>query len=292
MISIRYSDIIPFYIKLNANCPADEKSGSGPGSCGGKTEEKSIFKSTATITERMLPNGKKYYTILDSNGKVHIGNEDKSKIDREFKKLIEKEEQRNTSKSDKKITVPNNSVQSASNIVKYSDKLLSDINEAQLSAINRYTEESTEINGFIYTGKIREESTFNNKDEVKKIIDEVDSVFEKAKLPESIIVYRGITNDELIRISSQLKVGAELSRPTFTSTSYDKNEAEKFAQGKKSAILQINLPKGTKALALENHAALDNKSEKEILLARNTKFQVKKINNINGRAHIVLDVLL
>ena len=28
------------YIKENSNCPADEKSGSGPGSCGGKTEDK------------------------------------------------------------------------------------------------------------------------------------------------------------------------------------------------------------------------------------------------------------
>ncbi len=39
MIFIRYTDIIPFYIRLNANCPVAEKSGKGPGSCGGKVAD-------------------------------------------------------------------------------------------------------------------------------------------------------------------------------------------------------------------------------------------------------------
>jgi hypothetical protein len=38
------SAIYPFYQKLNYNCPASEKSGDGPGSCGGKDKEEGTEK--------------------------------------------------------------------------------------------------------------------------------------------------------------------------------------------------------------------------------------------------------
>lgn len=292
---MKYFEIIPFYIRLNSNCPEAEKIGSGPGSCGG---EKSEFKSKATITERLLPNGTKYYTVLNSEGKVVMGDDNKTKAEQSLKRLIKKEESKNisklsidkSSKSDKS-NVSKSSTLTASNLVTYSDKLLSTINDEQLSAINQYTDESIQINTYLHTGKMREDPTLE-KDEIDNIVNKIDSVFKKASIPEDITVYRGITNFELSKMSnSALKVGSKYVPSAFVSTSYDKNVAEEFSQGKNPAILEINLPKGTKAIALENHADAENKSEKEILIARNTEFRVKELKKIGNKTHIVLDAI-
>jgi hypothetical protein len=58
VIFIRYTDIIPFYIRLNANCPVAEKSGKGPGSCGGKVADSVAAKNKCLDLAALLGKAK------------------------------------------------------------------------------------------------------------------------------------------------------------------------------------------------------------------------------------------
>ncbi len=42
---MKYSEIIPFYIRLNSNCPESEKNGTGPGSCSGSSNKSKYVHS-------------------------------------------------------------------------------------------------------------------------------------------------------------------------------------------------------------------------------------------------------
>jgi len=42
---MKYFEIIPFYIRLNSNCPESEKNGTGPGSCSGSSNKSEYVHS-------------------------------------------------------------------------------------------------------------------------------------------------------------------------------------------------------------------------------------------------------
>ena len=102
----------------------------------------------------------------------------------------------------------------------------------------------------------------------------IDAAIAKAELPEPVTAYRGVGP----KLAKQLKVGTSFEDKAYVSTSTLHSVGESF--GSDGAVLEINLPKGTKAASFPAMAerATGNKDmtmkEQELLLARGQKFRV------------------
>ena len=68
---------------------------------------------------------------------------------------------------------------------------------------------------------------------------------------------------------------ATLENKAFTSTSVSKQEAANFGLGSSTAVMRINVPKGTKGAYIDKVSKISR--EKEFLLGRDTKFKIKNI---------------
>jgi len=167
------------------------------------------------------------------------------------------------------------------------EQLWTTLNENQQKAIEHFSSvDYVPINSYLRTGKVEnyDSSYVLDTKEVKDRIKQMDSVFDKVELPENTTVYRGINMELLEKMKDQLIPGNTLEFSAFTSTTHDENVAKTFARGSKNAIFEIRLPKGSKALSIENHSGF--KKESEILLNRGMKFKVVEVKtkNIHGGA--------
>jgi len=295
-------------IKLNYNCPDSEKVGSGPGSCGGSDIE------TGSDIAAQLSSAKAKYAVIER--KMLIARPkmwDKGKgqklyesyvrkklaLEKEIEKLNKnnKLESNKTTGPDKHSNVSDIANKATSGetpitLIKYSDKLFSKLTNNQKDAIKSYSVDSKDINSYLRTGKIDEESMYDEK-EVKNIINNMDSIFKKVELPEATTVYRGINSNVFKNLSDKLVEGSEFKLESFIPTTPDKNMASTFAKGENSAMLEIRLPKGSKALSIENYTRDDQyKSEKEITLNRNMRFSVLNNKKVGSVSHIILEAHL
>ena len=112
----------------------------------------------------------------------------------------------------------------------------------------------------------------------------------KTRLPQNIILYRGIdekgmklifadkkinsyfdkqVNEENLAVLKQKLLGTAFSEKGFMSTSYDINCAKQT-----KFIFEVNAPQNLQAVLLED---LGKKSEKEVLINRNTKWEITDI---------------
>ena len=140
--------------------------------------------------------------------------------------------------------------------------------------------------------------------DMENLIKNIDQAFEVVPpLTQPIVVYRGVgltsSRDPYIpAFYRNLKPGDLIYDPALSSTSIDKNLAQKWAAQPDDAILIIRLPAGSKTINpisswrsgvsemnLHSHAP----NEKELLLPRNSVFKVIKSDGKFIEVELVLD---
>lgn len=113
---------------------------------------------------------------------------------------------------------------------------------------------------------------------------ELDKLFSKTSTKNSMILYRGIHGPEAAKIIKKIKDGSlgingETKYKAYMSTSVDPEVSRDFTGnqkvGEKGVFFNLTLPKGGRAIALGGHSLI--KSEKEVLLPRNTRLKITGI---------------
>ena len=147
------------------------------------------------------------------------------------------------------------------------------LSENEISAVSFYKEEGySEINSARRSG-----SEYD-----KNIISAIDSAISKNITTEDKIIFRGVSPEML----DQFEEGGTFSDSGYISASENIEIAENFGiEFGKNVIMEIELPKGSNALLLDNviEAARD---EKEYLLPRGSNFtinSIEEVKNSNGK---------
>ncbi|MDD3040769.1 ADP-ribosyltransferase [Bacteroides sp.] len=219
--------------KLNANCKKEEKIGEGPGSCGG---------------------GK-----VDSNAsqETYVG----FKADHDF-----------SSKQDREANMKVQAVldRAAEPLKKASKEdiiTLRKYSSTTFTSINQY------LNGSLEKNYGKDNIIIKN---VKKEVESMDRLFSEADLQDPLITYRGVKDNIMVKhpeLRDALDTpGSEVQFPCFTSTSALPFQANRFADGYSGRLLELQLPKGTKALFIAEESGVPQ--EFEVLVNRGIKFEV------------------
>ena len=161
-----------------------------------------------------------------------------------------------------------------------SKKEISEWASQHFPAGSKYPEEEIKgLNKYAGNGYSRlNNSLRTNKGELteatRATVEQLDSALRRAKVPEDVMVFRGIKSQALAK---KLEIGAEFHDHAFVSTSLHRSVAEKFSRegpGKRGAVLEIRVPKGTNAAAFDSIWNGGNLKEHELLLPRGSKFRV------------------
>ena len=115
--------------------------------------------------------------------------------------------------------------------------------------------------------------------DLSKFINKMDSIIEKSPpLKENLIVYRGVDglflNGDKI---STFDVGQTFDDSAFVSTSL----IPMNIANRRPILLEIEVPKGTKAAYLEKYTGVKNYGQQELLLGRNNKFEITSLPRYN-----------
>ena len=184
------------------------------------------------------------------------------------------------SKSDKKAAELYRSKESNNikSMIKYSTNAIESDDNAKY-AFQEYTGETYKRITPILAGK---NSNDYNIVISLPLITKMDEIFNKSTTTTGMTVWRGASNNEVSRILSTTNkkslndiVGSEIPMPIYTSTTRNSDIGKEFAD-KNGIVYEINLPKGSKALALDNISRVTN--EYEVLLGRNSKFIVDSVD--------------
>jgi hypothetical protein len=185
-----------------------------------------------------------------------------------------------------------------------------DLTEEEIEALREYTGDNwhTKINNYLRTGRANgftfeegklEETREKLENQLEALIKPLDEVVNKTVLLEDTVLYRGMSAwdgggefggipEEILNNLANNKVD-ELIDKGFVSTSYNFDDAQWFGLAQASSIpysdvdgdyrynsiivYKINAKKGQKAYQVTDGTAA-GRDEKEIILPRNTKFNV------------------
>ena len=264
-------------IKLNYNCPDDEKIGSGPGSCsGGNTsnlDKVSTLKNKIRELEKSVSEGKSTFDEAYEQYKS---------IQKELDLELEKEKLRNPDNA--KIT--NDIVTDPEPITPY--KALSDYQNYAYTAINDYLRKTNHV-------KQNPQQTKNIQNMIKTIDSEMENnplksdklvfradsagissdAFEKTGLTnifkdtfgkESLTLEDFIKNPKLIDKIREKLVGYEYTEKAYLSTGSDKeNTMNRFLAPSRdiskygvTGLINLIVPKGTPAIRIADYTGLED----------------------------------
>ena len=176
----------------------------------------------------------------------------------------------------------------------WSDSL--DLSQEEKNALYDYTTDLyNKINPLIerdLQGDDRFNEDFNNK--LKNTVKLIDKSM--SEIPQDISLIHLAYENDLKKLLNVEELDNSIINKTFekkpyTSTAYSKeSKFYKNMKDEKGRIeLNIKAKKGTKAIPMEQFSF--NKGEKEILLARNTKFKINNITEKNGKKTIECEVV-
>lgn len=148
--------------------------------------------------------------------------------------------------------------------------------------IGRYQTES-----FAFNQKLRgadpadyDEEVFG-KQATKQEYRTLDAALEKSTIHENITVYRAIADTEALGDLSVIR-GKIITDNGYASTSLNRKAAEMYGNG---IICKINIPKGSKGAyisGIKDDLGNDFKSNREILLPRNSAYRISSVKEINS----------
>lgn len=127
--------------------------------------------------------------------------------------------------------------------------------------------------------RLREEGKMNPNQ--RDMVERLDFSMSKApRLGGDVTVYRGIKGEH------DFKVGDSFADKAFVSTSAKVGVAQHFG----STVMQVNLKKGQKALAIGGNSSAGG-AEAEILLPRGSKFKVTAVKTVGKQSIVELEVM-
>lgn len=171
-----------------------------------------------------------------------------------------------------------------------------DLSEEEMNALHEYsTMEYNSINEYLYNPNFKYKKTYGY------LVDVIENCINRKKIPDDMIVYRGVHDPSLIfkRDINDLSIeqlnkmfrGKIMENLSFMSTSISKHVADFFTGPAEygGIILKIRAPKGSNGIFMGDISA--HKEEKEVLFQKNTAAKINKIyHNENG--NVQLDVTL
>ena len=104
------------------------------------------------------------------------------------------------------------------------------------------------------------------------IIKELDAAIAKHTLPETITVFRGVSNLGFDNVN----VGQTFKDKAYSSTTLRLDTAKKFASGKNATLLVITVQAGTSAAVLDVDRLSEIPDEHEVILPRGSRFRVDR----------------
>jgi hypothetical protein len=160
------------------------------------------------------------------------------------------------------------------------------VSDAERQALNEYT-------GSLYLGvnkALRTGSSMSKED--RKAVKLMDDAFSRASTTQDIQVFRGVGPTDMDRFAN-LKPGDSYKDDAFLSTSTDEDTADNFVRGDSPTMLNIKVPKGSKAISVDSLSQFKKgghavRSEEEILLNRGGSYRVVSITPARrGKPRIV-----
>lgn len=145
------------------------------------------------------------------------------------------------------------------------------LSPAETEALKNYT-------GSMYVGlnaRLRAGKPVSKGD--KKDFEQMQKAFSTASTTENMTVFRGINGEKF----ANLKPGEYFSDKAYSSTSTNKDTANVFSgYGDTQSILNIEVPKGSRAISAESFSAFKSggKSENEIILDKDANYVVTKVD--------------
>lgn len=119
-------------------------------------------------------------------------------------------------------------------------------------------------------------------DSVNNLMSGLDSALDKAVIPDTVTVYRGLKNVTIDSVS----VGGTLTDKAYVSTTLNKDIAVNFSNT--HTLMAITIPKGSRGAYIER--VTDKKGEHEILLPRGQSFIITAVEK-QGSHHVIRVVL-
>lgn len=129
---------------------------------------------------------------------------------------------------------------------------------------------------------------FGDDEEAARLVKHLDAAIKKAPpAPDDLVVYRGVAR--LDDAELDFKVGQTFTDKAYMSTSMNRDVAQGFLDGDKTALLEIKVPKGTRGAYVDMVSDHDN--EQEFLLPRATKLKIVAIKGKGSKAVIQAEVV-
>jgi len=117
----------------------------------------------------------------------------------------------------------------------------------------------------------------------EKTVAGLDAAFDRSRTSSEKVLYRGIRGGFATTLASA-PIGTTVTDAGYTSTTTSRSIASGFAtKYGTGVVLHVTVPKGSKALPIPGN-------EKEMLLPRNSTFQITKIEKPPGKAPAIVHV--
>ena len=216
---------------------------------------------------------KKDGTILGGMGGTETGN----KIDDVFDELKNEKKEMDSVKQFR-----NNALQGEEINEEYDVKKLN-LSEQELKSIIAYTgNDFDRINKILRNPEKKQYMDESVLEKCEMNIKNISSALSKSKTTKPIITYRGIGGHAMETLIDNMKVGNVWRDDGFVSTSSLYDVAEEFAKHSKSPgyILEIHVPKGSRAMSVDSISHYSGE-EYEVLLDKGSEFLIKEIDNDN-----------
>lgn len=142
------------------------------------------------------------------------------------------------------------------------------ISQEEHNAISNYS-----VSGHATINRgLRREELFKYPKRLQDQVKAIDAIVARAKIPEDLMVFRGLEWPELAKGGKSL-IGTIIEDKGFVSTSLGKDFAEKFLRSENSVLMRIKLPKGSNVAPI-SYANPVMINVREMLIGRNARFRV------------------
>lgn len=140
------------------------------------------------------------------------------------------------------------------------------------------------VNKILREGFDKEKAGGISEMQFNKIVKMYDGAMEKSKLMYDLKLYRGVSFNEKFTMKDNFKVGSTFADKSFLFVSQDKVLAEQYMREKDTALLEIFVPKGARALGVGQFYDAHN----QMILDRKTQYKVLRI--IEGDEYPVIQL--
>lgn len=146
--------------------------------------------------------------------------------------------------------------------------------EQQWDAITSYVGNNHgDINAALRRGRMPTRGVVDDRDLAANVRD-MDSMLASARLPEDVVVYRGLSKEGRAQVERAAESGREMRSLGYTSVTVDRGYASRW-QGDDLDVMEVRLPAGARAIPAGGFSPF-GASEGELIVARNSSWRVRR----------------